>query len=96
MIMEITAIINITANPMPNPIARGIGIPVEKSYELVKTTRFFYKKKVYKKMRLKSQNFMKMLRKSQGSSSTVHLLYVPEIDISSFFASSRTKIETFL
>ena len=49
MIMEITAIINITANPVPNPIARGIGIPVEKSYELVKTTRFFIRKKFTRK-----------------------------------------------
>ena len=46
-------------------------------------------------MRLKSQNFKKMLRKSQGSISTVHLFYVPEIDISSFFASSHTNIEAF-
>ena len=57
---------------------------------------FFIRKKFIRKWGSKSQNFKKMLRKSQGSSSTVHLFYVPEIDISSFFASTHTKIETFL
>ena len=59
-------------------------------------TRFFIRKKFIRKWGSQSQNFKKMLRKSQGSSSTVHLFYLPEIDISSFFASSRTKIEIFL
>ena len=52
-------------------------------------------KKFIRNETLMSQNFKKVLRKSQGSSSTVHLFYVPEIDISSFFANSRTKIKAF-
>ena len=58
-------------------------------------TRFFNKKKFIRKWGSKSQNFKKMLRKSQGSSSTVHLFYVPEIGISSFFCKLLYKDRDF-
>ena len=61
-------------------------------------TRFFHKKKVYKKMRLKwpkSQENHKALVQENAKKITVHLLYMPEIAIGSIFANSRTKIETY-
>lgn len=46
-------------------------------------------------MRVKKSKFKTMLRTSQGPISTVHFFYMPEIDVSSFFASSHTNIEPF-
>ena len=53
----------------------------------------FVRKRFVRKWGSKSKE---MLRKSWDSNSKIHLFYVPEIDISSFFASSFTKIETLL
>ena len=51
---------------------------------------FFYMKIIYKKMRVVMAKSEENLRKSQSSSSKVHLFYLLEIDISSFFAVSFT------
>ena len=53
------------------------------------STRFFYKKKVYKKMILKSSKFKKILRRSRGSISNIKLFYWPKIYISSLLHSKR-------
>ena len=55
-----------------------------------------YKKKCIRELGSKGENLKEMLRQSQSISSRVNLFYMPEIDVSSFIASSFTRTETAL